>query len=540
MNQKLILTLALTCMISFLPPLIAKNCCPKTCYTSCCKPGCCPMPCTDNCSCDASSKTFFYVRPLYQSVRPELITGFRNERDRAREDGKGGALDFVLFGSNSTKDRRLASYFMPYCKTTLVVSEKTPTPGFTPDLYAPNFNIHTLDSNYTGTICIAMNQSAVGLGIHYKQRFAWTDDDMRGGWFSFSSPITHIRNKVTMYENSNSTDLTVNPDTPTAVTSMCAAFNQPAWNYGRIAANAKMGKTGLADIEAKLGYEWLICEKTHVAGYVGALIPTGNKPCGRYVFEPIIGHGGYAGLMWGADGGYQLWADDEKERNISFEWAAHGQYLFGNTQKRSFDLVNRPWSRYLDVYANKEQAQTALGTGSQFLATPGINVFTRDVKVTPGFNGNATAAFVLSAGGFQGEMGYNVYARQSECVKLSCPWPTGDNAPALKDIDGVGNLNPFRTIDGNFYLETLPAVQPINPFTVTNYALYSIKETDLNLRSAAHPAFLAHMVHAALGYRWDEIKYPVHIDGGASYEFTLKKNTTLNRWVAWFKGGFSF
>lgn len=501
-----------------------EKCCSTKCYDSCCKSGCCETECCNpckGCACEASSKTYFFVRPLYQSVRPELISGFRNERALARQDGKGGALDFVLFGGNTTHGRRLASYFMPDCKTTLVVGH--PEINFTPDLSANNFGI--TDEAYTGTICFSMREASVGLGLHYKQRFAWTDDETRGWWFSLSSPIQRVSNKVTMYENSNSADLAAT----STITSMCAAFNQPAWNYGRIAANTNMNKTGLADIELKLGYEWLLCDTCHFASYFGALLPTGNKPCGRYLFEPIVGHGKHWGAMWGAEGGFQIWEQEEHDRTISVEYAIHSQYLFKNTQRRSFDLKNNPWSRYLLAYANYEDAVNNV-------TTPGINLFTRDVKVTPRFSHNLTAAAVFTSGGFQGEIGTNVFCRQSECVKLACPWATGVNAPALIG-ETPSFINPLQVISGN----ELAQCSEVDGSVQANYERYAIKACDLDLGSATHPAILSYMIHGALGYRWDDREYPIHINGGASYEFAGKNvNTILNRWTIWGKIGFAF
>ncbi len=509
-----------------------EKCCSTKCYTSCCKSGCCPTECCNpckDCSCEASSKTYFFVRPLYQSVRPELISGFRNERAGARQDGIGGALDFVLFGGASTHGRRLASYFMPDCKTTLVVGENL-IEDSPVDLFAENFGISTTqDLGYTGTICFEMNQSVIGLGLHYKQRFAWTDDETRGWWFSISSPIQRVSNKVSMFENSNSADLTAT-DT-LHFTSMCEAFNQPAWNYGRIAANAHMRKTGLADIEAKLGYEWLLCDSCHFASYFGVLFPTGNRPCGRYVFEPIIGHGKSWGAMWGTEGGFRLWEQEEHDRNIAIEYAIHSQYLFKVTQRRSFDLKDNPWSRYLPVYANK----TAALAGT---ITPGINVFTRDVRVTPRFSHNLTGAFVFTSGGFQGEIGTNVFCRQAECVKLSCPWATGDDAPALAAASGGGNLNKFRVIGRTGNVEFDSFISSGDP--EDDYDENVVTACNIDLQSATHPAILSYMIHGALGYRWDDREYPIFINGGASYEFANKNNTVLNRWTVWGKIGFAF
>src|SRR5690606_21046646 len=119
-------------------------------------------------------------------------------------------------------------------------------------------------------------------------------------------------------------------------------------------------------------------------------------------------------------------------------------------QIRSFDLKNKPWSRYIDMYINQEQAQLALTDADAILATPGINILTQHVKVTPGLVHDINSAFVFSVRKFEGEVGYNFFAKRAECVKLACPWIEG---PSLKHSNGNGQTNPIRNIQGNPFLE---------------------------------------------------------------------------------------
>jgi hypothetical protein len=159
-----------------------------------------------------------------------------------------------------------------------------------------------------------------------------------------------------------------------------------------------MKKTGLADIEFKIGYEWLQHEPAHMETYLGLIIPTSNKQNGQYVFEPIIGRGRHAGVMFGSSLGLDIWENAAGDKMIRFELANHSEYLFDRHQIRSFDLKNKPWSRYIDLYANEEQAQEAAAlTNPAFgitLATPGINVLTQQVKVTPGLVHDINSAFI--------------------------------------------------------------------------------------------------------------------------------------------------
>ena len=98
----------------------------------------------------------------------------------------------------------------------------------------------------------------------------------------------------------------------------------------------------------------------HIWNHILVLvIPTGNKNNGEFVFQPIVGRGKYFGIMFGSSLGIDLWENATGDMDIRYELANHFEWLFKNNQKRSFDLKNRPWSRYLPVYATQEEAQAA-------------------------------------------------------------------------------------------------------------------------------------------------------------------------------------
>src|SRR4029077_20708266 len=112
------------------------------------------------------------------------------------------------------------------------------------------------------------------------------------------------------------------------------------------------------------------------------------------------------------------------------------------------------WSRYLPVYLNQAAAEAALNEANPSFAqnnsTPGINVFTQEVKVTPGITHDINTAFIFTVRKLQFEVGYNFLAKRGEKVELECDWQTG---PALKHWNGRGQTNPIRTINGSPYFE---------------------------------------------------------------------------------------
>ncbi len=488
----------------------------------------------------------------FSSVSPEMVAGFRIERTYARNGIKGSAIQGVLFGGSSTgaTSSGLARYFFPHNKTKLSVAEDDSLDNFEKkkDLLAQNFSIFTKKGSFRSEITIAPQQSVFGVGFYWRHCFI--KDPLKGDsvWMSISTPLEQIRNRMNLNE------VVMNdgggPDESAGVfvvANMKQAFVQPDWMFGKM-MDGVMTKTRLADIELKFGYDnYLKAEPSHMELYVGVVIPTGNKYDGEYIFEPIVGRGKYAGLMAGGAQGSLLWSNYTEEKKVWWELAVHGEYLFKNKQKRSFDLVDKPWSRYIPLYANQEQAQEALDlvlidrSRAMNLSTPGINLLTRELVVSPGFLFDMNGAFVLEYDRIRCEVGYNLFFRRAEDVSLSHSW---DPVFAIKYAEGIGRTNPIRDISGNKYLEqtVVSTDDPSNvliPVAFEDFDQSIIQETDLDLLSATTPALFSHTLYIAAGACFDAREKPIMIDGGLSYTFA-HNDAVINKWLIWFKSGVSF
>lgn len=499
---------------------------------------------------DISGRSYLAIQPHFHSSSPELVSGFRGDRSMARQDGWHGAMQFVLFGSRSTHHDNLARYFLPFGKTSLIAAEDFKAfKGLTfsdTDILVGNFNIVTTGGNtppgFKSRISIQPKQTVIGFGIHYKQSIWQNEEKGRGLWIDVTLPITHVKNELNLEEVILNTD---NDNTPATdiktgvgdgpVGNMIDAFKQKGFLYGKINDCAdEMKRTGVADMELKLGYEWLQNEPCHLESYIGLIVPTGNAPKGEYVFEAIVGSGKHVGLSFGSNFGTQIWCNESKERCLRIEHASHSQYLFKKDHVRSFDLKNRPWSRYLSMYASEEDAAAAATAQNQYSFTPGINIMTREVQVTPGFSHNMNSAIVYQSKGLAIEGGYNFFARRAEHVEFDCSFPT---KAALKHTDGLGLTNPLRDISGTFQIENAIVTNASGslPVALANYSQSVITTDDIDLASASTPCNIAHTIYANLGYNWDEREYPMGLHVGGSYTFSNSNNSVVDRWTLWSK-----
>ncbi|MFA6066406.1 MAG: hypothetical protein WC707_04480 [Candidatus Babeliaceae bacterium] len=479
---------------------------------------------------DAVSQTFLSIRPQFQFGSPEKESIFRNDRMSQKECGIWGALDIVPFGGQSTNANRITKYFFPFNKATLLVAENGSSAAANRDVDPQHFNIETLDNTFQSTITMCPQQSVAAVGFDWKQSLSSREDGCIKWWLEVVTSVVHVQNKLNFKENvidngGGALANTLGLDNAQVVGNMTQAFNQSTWKYGKIGCKP-LKKTGLADIEIALGWNACHTEMCHYNGYAGVVIPTGNKPKAHYVFEPIVGNNKHVGIMYGSNMGFKFW--ECGDHTITGEIDINGRYLFRNKQRRSFDLFDKSWSRYMETYASLAEAQAAATEQSTRSGTSGINLFTDCVKVSPRFSAVVNSAFIYKYHGFELEVGYNFYGRQAEKVSLCF-----DEDSALKDAAGLGNTTIARTIGHEFSCAACPDVTiPLAGYT-------PITTAQINIDSAATPAAISNIIYATGAYNWDCWCFPTFVGLGGSYEFS-HVNTAIQRWTVWGKLGMSF
>jgi hypothetical protein len=202
---------------------------------------------------------------------------------------------------------------------------------------------------------------------------------------------------------------------------------------------------------------------SHLGILLKVVAPTGNKPKGRYIFEPIVGNRGHWELGVGVSTHMTLWSNihDEYSRLCLF-FEGNVVHMFANDQIRSFDFKDNGFlSRYLllkrfestqlnaggdslftqDYIQNRISRENGLSTTreSGFL-TNAINFATRNAEVSIAGKGEAVAMLSYITNGFGWDVGYNIYGRSEEkvCIKTSCPCGIDTEFLGFKGTEGVG------------------------------------------------------------------------------------------------------
>ncbi len=454
-------------------------------------------------------QSVLFVQPPFQSGSPERESLLRFPP----ECHQLSFVQFVPLGSWIAGSQEIPSFFLPFGMTNLTVTEDGNKDAAMRDIDAAHLNIKTIEGSFKSNLIFTAKQNVSGFGMAWRQQIAeyW--------WFEIGSPYVKVENRFHFKELVRNDGGGVQQgnglDGAPFVANATQGFKQPSWKYGKINCKLNLVKEGLADIELKLGYQPYASRCLRMYGYGGFLIPTGNRPTGAYVFEPIVGNGHHYGVFYGSHLGVNIW--DYNEHHLASLFDIHTRYLFGSHEIRSFDLKDKEYSRYISTYASPRQAELAAATHNINSGTSGINIFTQPVNVFPGYSLTLLGALAYTNERLLLELGYGFFAKQAERVEID--WV---KTSAVKDATGEGKTNPFRTIKENIacaavevgdYKELLP--KNIDPISASNQAL------------------IQYTFYASGGYYVCEGNYPVLIGLGASYETTA--NTAFNKYSLWAK-----
>lgn len=360
-------------------------------------------------------------------------------------------------------------------------------------------------------------------------------------------------------------------------------------------------KTGLADLRMWLGYDWLNCERYSFG--IGAVLaaPTGNKPHARYLFEPIVGNGHHWEFGALIKGDFVLWRDCDDTHNLTLFTQANITHLFKSKQKRTFDLQNKPLSRYMlaeqlttnsspFLYGNLLGVDTLSDFKFAGVFAPVANLSTLCVDVSTNVQIDWATMLTYSRCNFTFDLGYELWYRGQEKISAGCNTssPLAANTWALKGdasvfgFAAIGNtgipidINQAVALAGSESLATIhqgknpsrltgldnPQAAQAGDLAGTNFvaldnntaglavnAVTSIQPItlsidDLDICDAGTKGF-SNKVFANVSHFWDCACWKPFLGLGAMGEFNRKDHccsteSAFSQWGVWVKGGFVF
>lgn len=281
---------------------------------------------------------------------------------------------------------------------------------------------------------------------------------------TYFSPNAIQRNQLngnfTQYVNGNRLPAIVQP-TSTATNSDITIALQPL-QRAQMSCRRKI-HTGLAEIRLITGWDFWMCEDSHmgIAIHLGA--PTGNRPKGEFLFEPIIGNGHHWEFGGGFNGHWTFWGTPDDCTNATFYFDSIVTHYFIATQKRTFDLKNKPFSRYMLATRTMDPVFTnTFTTGSlnyqgfttsrpgpngqfkdEFIPVANITTITVDVGVD--VQAELTAFFELVHSCWTWDIGYNFWVRTCDDISLK----PNKNPPLPQSFALKGDAFVFGFVQGS-------------------------------------------------------------------------------------------
>ncbi len=450
---------------------------------------------------DKSSQSFFLPRPLFDNVAAKQALWHNIIHNRDEQDKSGSWQLITLFQDTLSTDR-MKRYFLFDCKTSLTV--KGDNYSGTRDIRAEWLGIN--NTNFNSVLSIDPHQQQFGFVAEYQHAFKkiidWNLFDQ--WWVGFSLPVVIVEQNMQLSEA---------PVTTTTGMNLRQAFNQCDWKYNKI--DGKQTRAGVPEIMFTLGTNMLNRKHSQVGIYSGLIVPTSHRACPDYLFSPILGHNRHWGMSLGLQ--FQLRLSDEYSPDycVAFFANVENQFFFRNYQYRTFDLIDKPWSRYLQFNANDGRKNL-----------PGVNVLTRWVKVHPFNIVDLSTGFRLKAEHFEGEVGYNLWGHGNERVLLRCPFPE------TYGIAGRGtSASNCPTVIGN--VGATASASTIAELCDDDEIFTPIKDIDLDLLSAVSRSAVTHKFHTSIGYHW---KNGAFAGVGAFFE-GVRRDVMFEEWGVWFKLG---
>jgi len=448
------------------------------------------------------------------------------------------------FYFKSTNSKKVAGYFLPDCKNCLTVAENN-----TADISSPWLQLVTpIATPYESTICINPKRTVIGGAFKLYMDFSyWLEGDCwyNNWWATVFVPVEQVRHSLHITEIPSAV-----PGVFDGITNEIEAFNNPAWNYGKWSVKT-LKKTGVDNVNIKLGLTFYKNDYDHASFYAQVFAPTGSGTKGEYLFEPVVG-GKNVGAGAGFNGDYLAYECGPNSLDLMLD--VRYAYFFGANQTRSIDLFNGDLSRYLLVVL----PNTTTVNTNQVNPLPGINYFTKEVKVKPGSFFEIWAALSFNHCNFHAEIGYDFWYRSGEKVTL----PDQDLGVGIFDI--AAGLPPCNvtascaTISGavrgqagapasDTTFVSVKNSQAINNIGTqrdgssccASYCSQAVQQSYLNLSSAASPAALSSTIYGAVSYDSCLCEYPVMIGVGGQYEFAHRRSS-LNQYGVWLKTAISF
>ncbi len=463
--------------------------------------GYCPLTCLPN-------RSFMWTRPVYRNLGVQKPLW----QDFVFNCCQTGALQVAPIYQQSFKSRDLSRYFLFNNQLHLLVKGDDVTANpYSRDVRAEWLG---LPSDFTGSFSLHPRQKQFGLWIEGMLPLGalFENEFFDCFWVGLAIPYQVIENDINPSETPP-----INPS-PTFPRNIVEALSNPAYLFGKF--NGKMTRKSFAEIDLKFGTNLLNRDYFQIGMYSMLVVPLQGSARQEFVFSPYIGNNGHFGYGTGVTFKLPLVCDVECQL-FSFFAYLENIYFFRNHQKRVFDLIEKPWSRYLLL--NSKQGGTNI---------PAINILTRNVRARCYNMLDLLTGFDWEIGNVEVEVAYGLWARGREQHKLDDCFPENFGIAGQGPTGETGVPPTASRSDINHQ-----AANDVDFFG--NPVFIPIHIQDLDMDSGAARGALCSRFHFTVGYTYSDEVLSGIIGIGGFVEIS-QYETAISNWGIWGKIGVSF
>lgn len=502
---------------------------------------------------DFFGKTFFSIRPQDSNVVRRLLSAGTNGYDLSDEcnscfEGINARANVTLEFQQSFNTKKLSRWFSFDCAQCRCMTVGVPGTNQKFDIDSIELGLTTTGIPFgtatsdtmgapIGEICLKPRIQNIIADFDFKFDLG---DFMCNSWARVNFLVAQCKTKMHL---SSSTFDELGTTAPAGFVSAKKAdvpFNSvlqafeaqsafgkiPVMKYGRF-TNQDLKKTAVAGIHVDLGYDLVRCDAGHLGASFHVVFPTGNRPKGKFMFEPIVGANKSWQVGLTVNGSYDLFRGCNDNRLTLF-FDSVLTHLFKSRQARPFQLINGPGSEFLIL---KKFDCTGNVIGLERTA----NVLHGETRIGANLMFDGAVMLQYFHCNFFGDLGYNFWYRSKEKRSNTvCFRDFAENKYGIKDnlpfcIPTTDACTPDNTTASKTTISTPAAAD-----SETTY----VKISDIDFSAPLHPHAMSNKIFGSVGYQFI-CKIPMYVSVGGEIEFG-QNNRALNQWGILGQFGVSF
>lgn len=475
-----------------------------------------------------TSQSFMFPRPIFQNISAQQSSYWHNAIFE-----KNGCLllsvQAIPFYQQSFSGQYNAHYFLMKNQTSITIRGDTSFAqgsGASLKLTASGRDVRAewlqLPSDFGGIFSINPQQKQSALWIEANQDVkAFIDHDFfEPFWIGAACAFQEVKNNI------NPTQYLATGTSATAPHDILEALNNNNLMYGRFSEKT-LTERSIAEIHLKFGTRFMKRDGFQIGMTSSLVIPGSRTQRAKYVFDSFAGHNKHIGFGTAAQFQFPLNRDVENKL-VALYFIIENLYFLRNFQYRTFDLKQKPWSRFILI--NSIDGTTKI---------PGVNVLTRKTKVQPFNFVDLSAGFRMETRFVNFEVGYNLWAHGNEQLKLHRPFPSNQFGIAALDMNGDPIFVPGTNVGATAAKSTIAQQGELDVDSDGNIDFEAIHERDIDLLSASARAAVAHRAHIALGLVQEQSTFALFLGIGGYVEIS-QNNSAFKNWGFWGKLGGTF